>query len=174
MTNARSLFAVGLLAWSAISACEGSKLTTSKKMTPIACTQFASAQALCDKEHCSPTWTEVQTNHAYCASCSGGYTCSAGDCGDYHVVACMGVDTGASYYYRRDNGALVAGQFFAPPSPNGSCDVVSAEVFSAPARCDPTCFSAFPGWCSPDAGAAGERAFPCCGGTLANCSGGGT
>jgi hypothetical protein len=67
----------------------------------------------------------------------------------------MGLDTGGSYFYRRDTGALVAARFFAPPGPSGTCYVVATEAFSNP-TCNSSAFSTLPGWCSSDAGAAGQ------------------
>jgi len=164
VTSPRRLLAIGLLSWAAASACQGSKTTS------LVCQPFASAQELCDGVGCDPTWTAVQTDHAYCQSCNAIGTCLAGDCGDYHVVTCNALDSGHSYYYRRDTGALVAAVFAGAPNPVSTCSVVSTETFSPPPSCDSRTYSALPGWCSPDAGAAGERVFPCCSNTLANCS----
>jgi len=141
------VWAIGLVAWTAVAACQDSKTTS------LSCQQFASAQALCDSPGCDLTWAAVETNHAYCDSC-GFITRRAGDCGDYRVLTSMGVDTGSSFYYRRDTGALVAAQFWSPPSPMGICYVVATEVFAPPASCDTTMFSTLPGWCSPDGGPA--------------------
>ena len=83
-----------------------------------------------DGPGCDLTWTAVETNHAYCDSC-GFATHLAGDCGDYRVLTSMGVDTGSSFYYRRDTGALIASEFWSPPSPTGTCHVVATEASPA-------------------------------------------
>ena len=154
---------MSVLAGAVVSGCQGSKLTP-----PVACTVFASAQELCDVQHCDPTWTAVETNRAYCDRCTY-QSWSAGDCGDFHVLDVVNVDTGARYYYRRDSGTLVYAQFFSPPN-GGSCFVVGTAPFSPPASCDSTAFSKLADWCPPDAGAPGQRGFPCCGNTIANCN----
>ena len=146
MTTLRRVWAIGVLAWTAVSACEDSKATSL-----VVCQQFASAQEFCDTHFCETTWTAVETNQAYCDSCGLG-THLAGDCGDYRVLAHMGVDSGSSYYYRRDTGALVAAQYWSPPSPTGACFVVSTEVFAPPASCDTRTYAPLPGWCAADAG----------------------
>jgi hypothetical protein len=164
VTSPVRLFAVGLLAGAAASGCQQNK-TTSASLT---CKSFASAEALCADQGCDPTWTAVETNHAHCDTCAGG-PWLAGDCGDYHVLTYTGVDTGSSYYYRRDSGALAAAQFFGAPNPTSTCYAVGAASFAVPPSCDTTTFSMLPSWCSLDAGAAGERALPCCSDALASC-----
>ena len=144
----RCLLAIGVLVCAAVSACQGSKTTS------LTCDPFPSAQELCDGLRCDPTWTAVETNHAYCHSCDLFAMCRAGACGDYNVLDCNGIDSGSAYYYRRDTGALVAAQFWGAPSPTGTCAVVGTETFSPPASCDTTRFSLLPGWCPPDAGVA--------------------
>jgi len=111
----------------------------------------ASAEALCDREGCEPTWSAVETNHAYCDGSFIDHR--AGDCGDYHVLTDMGLDFGSTYYYRRDTGELVAAEFWGAPSATGTCSAVGGHTFSQPASCDTSTFSALPGWCSGDAGA---------------------
>src|SRR5436189_2357409 len=78
---------MSVLAGAVVSGCQGSKLTP-----PVACTVFASAQELCDVQHCDPTWTAVETNRAYCDRCTY-QSWSAGDCGDFHVLDVVNVDT---------------------------------------------------------------------------------
>lgn len=163
MKRAPRLSAIGLLICAAVSSACGS----SKKTTSLTCTSFASAEALCSGEGCDTTWAAVEANHAYCDTCAGGPR-TAGDCGDYHVLTYTGVDTGGTYYYRRDTGALVAAQFFGAPNPSSTCLAVGATSFTFPA-CDTTTFSMLPSWCSLDAGA-GERVLPCCSNPLADCS----
>ena len=165
MTSPGRLIAIAVLAGPAVAACQGSKTTP-----PVTCETFASAQELCDGqgEHCAPTWSAVETNDAYCERCAF-RTWSAGECGDYHVLDSIGVDTGARYYYRRDTGTLEYAQFFSAPSPHGSCAVVGTAAFSPPAGCESTALSQLPGWCPPDAGARGERMFSCCRHEIASC-----
>jgi hypothetical protein len=162
VTSPQRVWVIGFVAWTAVSACQ------SRKAMSVACKPYASAQELCDAEGCDPNWTAVETNHAYCNSCVAAGTVRAGDCGDYHVLRNLGVDSGSTTYYRRDTGALVASQSFGSPVPTGTCSVVAGEIFSPPADCDMTTFSTLPGWCSPDAGAAGARVFPCCMGSVAS------
>jgi hypothetical protein len=158
------LIAIAVLAGAAVAACQGS----SKTANPVTCKTFASAEELCDTERCIPVWSAVETNRAFCASCAYP-SVSAGDCGDYHVLDSIGVDSGAMYYYRRDTGTLVYAQFFSAPGTGNSCSVVGTAAFSPPS-CASAAFSSLPGWCSPDAGAAGERVFPCCRNTIASCN----
>jgi hypothetical protein len=162
VTSPRLLWAIGLLAWTAVLACQDRKTTTS-----LICQSFASAQELCDGQGCDPTWTAVETNHAYCNSCAVG-TYLAGDCGDYSVLNYLAVDSGSSAYYRRDTGALVATEVWGAPNLTAICSVVAGEVFSPPASCDTAQFFMLPGWCSPDAGAGGARVFPCCMGSVSS------
>jgi hypothetical protein len=157
---------MGALAGAAVSACQGSKLTTTPP--PVVCETFASAQALCDVDHCDTTWAAVETNVAYCDRCTW-QSWTSGDCGDYHVLDVINVDTGASYYYRRDTGMLVYAQFFSPPN-GGGCAAVGTATFSPPDSCNARASNKLPGWCPPDAGVAGERPFPCCGNTIAQCN----
>lgn len=148
MRNARRRLAAGFLACTAVAACGGSKTTTSSSPS---CEPVASAEALCGgRRDCDTTWSAVQTDDAYCSANPPDYL--AGDCGDYHMLTYLGLDSGGTYFYRRDTGALVAATFWAAPSPTGTCTVVGAETFPS-VDCPDTAFAKLPGWCPGDAGA---------------------
>lgn len=123
------------------------------------CTRVASAQDLCPAGGCD-TWTAVQTNHAYCDACASDQW-SIGTCGGYNVLNYVSTDTAGQYFFDAASGDLVGSVGWAQAMT--SCWVVGSVAFSPPTGCsfagtapDP------PQWCSPDAGAATERVFPCC------------
>ena len=165
VTNPRRLPAIGLLAWAAVSSCQGSKTAS------LACKPVTSAQELCGGGSCDSTWTAVEANQAYCDRC--GVAWLAGDCGDYHVLTSITLDTGGSYYYRRDTGTLIATEFWGPPSPTATCLVADTAAFTPPASCETGAFSKLSGWCSIDGGAPAEHTFSCCQDTLTTCTAGG-
>ncbi|HLK90615.1 MAG TPA: hypothetical protein VKZ18_12010 [Polyangia bacterium] len=149
MTSQRRWSAIGVLAWAAISACQSS---LPGKTTPLVCKSFSSAEELCAAQPCDATWAAVATNHVYCQPCSLVPGCSASDCGGYHVLHCMGLDSASISYYRADTGTLAAIESWGAPNLTDTCMAVGAETFSAPASCDTDASYTLPGWCPSDAG----------------------
>jgi hypothetical protein len=147
VSSPRLLLVIGFVVCTGVAACGGSKAT----MSSLSCGSVASAEALCDRQGCDPTWSAVETNHAYCDQSVVEH--GAANCGDYHVLTSLGLDYGSTYYYRRDTGALVAVQSWGAPSPTGTCTVVAAQTFSPPGTCERAALSELPGWCAGDAGA---------------------
>jgi hypothetical protein len=158
--------AIGVFACAAaVTACQSSKAT-------LSCTSVASAEELCASQHCDTTWAAVEADHTYCDTCALGASYVAVlDCGDYHVLSAFSVDSGSTFYYRRDTGALVAVQSGGAPNITDTCYAVGAVSFSPP-TCPTAALSRVPSWCGPDAGAPGDRVFPCCSDTIANCPAG--
>jgi hypothetical protein len=58
---------------------------------------------------CDHTWSAAQTDLALCPAGSGGYDHTHEyDCGGYHALRLVGIDSGSRFYYDGTSGALIA------------------------------------------------------------------
>jgi len=118
-----------------------------------------------DTSQCDLTWDDVLKDRQFCDACTDYYPWRTYDAGGYHVLTQTGIDTGASVFYDARTGDLVATASYY----NGFC---SCQVSDAVAGFVPPTTSvkpSLPGWCSPDAGAPGERVFSCCRDSIDSC-----
>ena len=77
------------------------------------------------------TWTEAQTNTAFCANTAPPSPLSV-DCGSYHAVTVTSVDTSRTYYYDLASGALVAIILASAPQSSVTCLGGPAAGFTPP------------------------------------------
>jgi hypothetical protein len=79
------------------------------------------------------TWDAVLADPNLCtvATLTSGWSYSVSDCGNYHVLSGGGESGGASDYYDRTTGILVA-EIFVGHSPDVTCLAGPSGAFTAP------------------------------------------
>jgi hypothetical protein len=98
---------------------------------PLACADTLDTACADPANACVRTWTDAQTNTAFCANTAPPSPLSV-DCGQYHAVTVTSVDTSRTYYYDLVSGDLVAIIIAVAPRSSVACVGGPAAGFTPP------------------------------------------